>query len=103
MTIEQYEKYMQLFDRPTCRGRSVPKHIRHGIVRYILDGASIGGFLQAVIANNLYEAVARADDLNIEALPEIVGYFYDWAPMACWGSPKALKEWKGENHAMPKV
>lgn len=97
-TQVQYDKYMQLFNRPTMRGRSVPVHIRDSIVHYILSGRYVGGFLSAVISNDLKGAVMLADDKNIEALPEIVGYFYEWAPGTCWGSPEALKKWKGYNH-----
>lgn len=63
------------------------------IERYIKDRKPPGDFLTAVICNDLKEAVARADDENQNNLPAYVGYFYNEAPSACWGSRAAFKNW----------
>lgn len=61
--------------------------------RYVDHGIHPGGFLTAVLENNLSEAVLRADNLNIKILPEIVGYV-DWEiPSACWGSRERVEDW----------
>jgi hypothetical protein len=54
--------------------------------RYADEGVPTGGFLQAVLANDLFEAVGRADDFNGRALPEICKYVYNEMSSACWGS-----------------
>ena len=75
----------------------VPDHIRETILAYINDRRPTGGFLEAVISNNLVESFARADEINQRAMFYIVSFFYNKAPMACWGSKARYEEWiKGE-------
>ena len=52
-----------------------------------------GQFLQAVISNDLKEAVSRADDNNVKILHVYICFFYNKTPSACWGSMKNLIEW----------
>lgn len=73
----------------------VPPHIHGAIVRYIVDGTPPGGFLTAVICNDLRESFARADLDNREQLFEIVNFFYNHAPGKCWGSPDEMMTWEG--------
>lgn len=47
-----------------------------------------GGFLKAVLQNDLFSAVGRADVENLRALPRIVEYCYNELPATCWGSPE---------------
>jgi len=74
---------------------SIPERMRGAITRYIEDRRIPGGFLQAVICNNLSEAVGRADDENIRNLPAYVNFFYNHAPSQCWGSPEKMIKWLG--------
>lgn len=77
----------------------IPDHMQDSINRYIKDHTPVGSFLQAVIENNLMEAVARADDENLRNLPAFVSFFYNLAPTDCWKSPENYKNWianKGE-------
>lgn len=64
-----------------------------GIRRYIEHGISPGGFLQAVVQNDLMEACGRADDENLKNLPAYVAYFYNNAPAECWGSTDRMRAW----------
>jgi len=52
----------------------IPPHMMDGLTRYIEHGIALGGFLTAVLENDLREACARADDINIRNLPAY----------ACW-------------------
>lgn len=72
---------------------SIPERMMDGIQRYINDGIIPGDFLQAVICNNLREAVGRADDENLVNLPAFVMYFYNEAPGLCWGSKDKMDAW----------
>jgi hypothetical protein len=72
---------------------NVPEHSRGGIIRYIEQGIEPGGFLSAVICNDLKGAVGRADMRNQDALCRIVGWFFNYAPSVCWGSPQKFDEW----------
>ena len=71
----------------------IPERMMGGIERYINDKINPGDFLQAVICNDLREAVGRADDENIRNLPAYVAYFYNEAPSLCWGSKEKMEAW----------
>ena len=77
----------------TFRDFYIPDHMMGGVERYIENGISPGHFLTAIITNDLREAVGRADDENVKNIPAYVGYFYNEAPLACWGSPESMKAW----------
>ena len=53
----------------------------------------VGGFLMAVLTNNLQDAFARADPGNKTALEAIVGYCYFELPSGCWGSKVSVHDW----------
>ena len=75
------------------RGYYIPDQMMGSIKRYIEYGVIPGNFLQAIICNNLKEAVGKADDENIDNLPAYIGYFYNEAPTNCWGSHKRMVDW----------
>ena len=49
----------------------IPTRIKETIDRYVQERVRPGGFVQAVLENNLVEAFGRADDENRDALFEI--------------------------------
>ena len=61
--------------------------------RYVEHRVPTGGFLTAVLENNLLEAVGRAGHDNIRDLVEIVSHVYNNMPSSCWGSPAKVKAW----------
>lgn len=61
--------------------------------RYAVYGIEAGGFLNAVLENNLKEAFARADDDNARAMKTIVMYVYMKMPSNCWGSITKVESW----------
>ncbi len=69
------------------------------IDRYVNDRIPPGGFLTAVLSNDLTQAVARADDTNIRLLPEYVRYCYNEIPSPCWGSPERVEAWLSDSDA----
>lgn len=71
----------------------IPPHMMAKLKAYIERGEPVGDFLQAVIGNNLKEACARADDVNIHLLHVYVIYLYNEAPALCWGSPEIYRAW----------
>jgi len=71
----------------------IPRHTQEALDRYVQCHIPPGDFLKAVLSNNLKEAFARADDMNTEAMGDIVKYMYNNIPSACWGSKEALEEW----------
>lgn len=79
----------------SLQGRAyyIPGRMMDGIDLYVNEGVKPGGFLQAVICNDLKEAFGRADDENFHNIPAYINYFYNDAPAACWGSKEAMKAW----------
>jgi len=73
----------------------LPTGLQDGMQRYIENGSSTGHFLTAVLSNDLFGAVSRADDKNIKLLPEIVRWLYNEAPGSCWGDVKKVQAWQG--------
>ena len=71
----------------------LPDHIRHGVRRYIEHGILPGEFLRAVICNKLKESFMYADDTNLLRMQDIVSFFYNESPLACWGSEEIMISW----------
>lgn len=74
-------------------GYYIPEHTRGALERYFNLGYEPGSFLMAVLCNDLYEAVGRADDQNIEAIPSIVRWLYNRAPRNSYGSPERVADY----------
>ena len=71
----------------------VPKYMRPGLVAYVRERQRPGGFLRAVLENDLKMAVQTADAENLANLPAYVHYLYWCAPQSCWGSRQNVREW----------
>lgn len=71
----------------------IPFSILEGLRGYARYGYPIGHFLTAVLSNDLFGAVGRADDVNRNRLPEICQYVWNCMPAACHGSPEAVRGW----------
>lgn len=71
-----------------------PNNLGPSLKRYIEGGVPLGGFMTAVMANDLMEAVGRADEVNIGILNEICSWVYSYAPRGCHGSYDAVGNWK---------
>ena len=67
-------------------GYNIPVHTQRIISDYVEHRYHPGGFIEAVLSNDLFGAVARADKDNLAALPEIVKFIYNQTPSNCWGS-----------------
>lgn len=73
--------------------RAIPKRITEGIDRYVKTGILPGGFLRAVISNDLRAAIGNADDENKAVLDLIVIYMNWETPGNCWGSNDKMLSW----------
>lgn len=71
----------------------IPEYTKDALERYIQDRFEPGGFLMAVLSNDLKDAFGRADINNREAMFHIVSYLYNDAPANCWGSPEKVAQW----------
>lgn len=70
-----------------------PGHSRDTMRRYCLYHIPPGGFIWAVLSNDLFGAFSRGDDQSIEELKELVRFVYCHVPSICWGNPEQVKEW----------
>ena len=71
----------------------IPQSTKYQIDEYVKHYIPTGGFVRAVLENNLMEAFYRADDMNASHMKDIVVYVYNKIPSTCWGSPEIVKLW----------
>lgn len=71
----------------------VPPETLSSLKRYIEQGVEIGGFLRAVLENDLFGAVNRADFANGIALLNIVRFIFNTLPYQCHGSHEKVEDW----------
>lgn len=69
------------------------QEVKKNLDQYVAVGVPLGGFLTAVVCNDLQEAFGRADEDNRHQMFEIVSYLYNDCPSACWGSKTAHEKW----------
>ena len=89
------ESLYEILSKRVYDGRGVPQHDHGGLVRWVVYGVEPGDFLQAVLKNDLREAIGRADDINRHSLFAIVSWLYNEAPGGCWGSEEKYNNWIG--------
>jgi len=70
-----------------------PQEIIESLERYRDDRIPTGGFLRAVLENDLRNALSRADNTNVVYLLGIVKWIYWNIPAIAWGSPKNVSAW----------
>src|ERR1017187_2246956 len=75
------------------RPELVSDTVRESLARYVQQGIPTGGFLRAVLSNDLMNAFGRADDQNAATLFHICAYIYNELPSACHGSEKVVDAW----------
>ena len=71
----------------------IPTHMREGTQRYIENGIPPGDFLRALVENDLFGAMGKADDVNQRAMFYWCVFFYNEAPSGCFGSPQKVAAW----------
>jgi len=67
--------------------------IEESVFRYAREHCPTGGFLRAVLSNDLFGAIRRADLGNQRDIVEICTFIYNKIPGNCWGSKKIYREW----------
>lgn len=71
----------------------IPVHTKDILDRYVQRRYSPGGFLTCVLSNDLFGAVAQADEENRAALPDIVSYIYCNLPAMAWGNRETVRDY----------
>ncbi len=82
----------------------IPDHMMENMKNYVAGTEYLGGFLTAVFAHDLFEAVKKADNINLPIIPIYVSYIYNKLPLNCHGSYEDITNWyekkmkKGESN-----
>lgn len=69
------------------------EHTQESLERYFVHGLPPGGFVEAVLAGELYRAVAKADPWNKKTLAAIVTWIAVNAPPNSYGSYDVVEAW----------
>jgi len=67
--------------------------IEYSLNLYVEHKIRTGGFLEAVLSNDLFSAFGKADEGNKRQMHEIVKYVYNELPSNCWGSKEKVEAW----------
>lgn len=78
----------------SCKKYGVPGHMWEGICAHIMTGRPVGGFLTALLSNDLMGAYGKADENNIRAMHNWVMFLYNAAPVGSYGSEENVKRWR---------
>ena len=78
----------------------LPEHMREPARLYIEEGELPGGFLTAVLCNDLVEAFDQADEENKSRMSDWVLWLYNDIPMPAWGTPTKVLAWSNEQRAL---
>ena len=71
----------------------IPERVMNNLLAYVEGQEALGGFLYAVMSNNLFQAVGRADTEMKPLIPLLVHYIHWEIPGECHGSPEHVKAW----------
>jgi hypothetical protein len=74
------------------RAGHVPDHLRGGLLRYVEHGILPGGYLQAILCNDLREAVMRSASRSFDEL-QVVARFVDSYLSAIAGTRERVLAW----------
>jgi len=72
---------------------AIPEHLQHSLEMYTRHGQPTGGFLRAVLCNDLRDAVRRGDTVSRQALADLVLYVTANVPANATGSDDNVDAW----------
>ncbi|HEX5016560.1 MAG TPA: hypothetical protein VFX15_03120 [Actinomycetes bacterium] len=72
----------------------LPEHMREPLRDYVERGEAVGGFLTAVLSNNLVDAFGYADQTNKAAMESYAQWLYNECPRKAWGSIEKVIAWR---------
>lgn len=72
---------------------NIPTQMLETLVAYRDSGRPTGSFVEAVLSNDLFDAVSRADLSSQAALVDIVKWVYNNMPMNAHGSREKYRAW----------
>lgn len=88
MNLISYEKARHHADY-----RLIPQRVLESLYDYVNNRQPTGGFLYAVLTNDLMTAIGKADKESLAAIREIVVFIHMEIPASCYGSHEAVNAW----------
>jgi len=84
-----------MFDLEQMRRKhpGVPEHTLYSLDSYLNHKLPPGGFLTAVLTNDLFGAIGKADGENSRAIKEICMLIYNDIPSGAWGTKEKVERW----------
>jgi hypothetical protein len=70
---------------------------KESLYNYFVYGLEPGGFMTAVLSNDLYGASARADFVNTKLMAQYAQWLVNRAPYGSYGSAEMVRGWLGQN------
>lgn len=92
MTEEELERLKAEHERLNPE-REIKGSILDALDRYVIHGIMPGGFLTAVLCNDLFGAFGKADSYNRASLFQITQHIYNNLPRDSWGSKDRVSEY----------
>lgn len=71
----------------------IPPLIKDSLDRYLDRGIAPGSCVSAILANDLFDAFGRADDVTAANMLYIVRYIYTTLPVQSYGSRETVSKW----------
>jgi hypothetical protein len=78
---------------PSFEGYNIPEHTQESLTNYIERGYKPGGFLTAVLCNDLFGSLSSADHLNKDCLEDIVRWIYMNLPPSMYKTENNINAW----------
>jgi len=74
-------------------GYDIPFYTQQSLNLYVFNKIQPGGFLIAVLANDLMGAVSKCDAWNHHHMKDICNFVYNRIPSNAWGSYHAVQKY----------
>lgn len=71
----------------------IPLDLVNALDAYAHEGRELGGFLQAVVENDLGRAITVADQVSRRCINGVLFYVWSYVPGEACGSPAAYRRW----------
>jgi hypothetical protein len=100
LTSEQLEglkdwEMQRSFTSAKLAEKGIPAYMRDGLMRHILLGETVGGFLTALLSGDpWHEVFQKADETNRSSMLSYLHFLYNDVPRDCWRSERDVKHWK---------
>lgn len=81
----------------------LPERMQEPARAYVEDHRRVGGFLSAVLSNDLVGAFGFADPENLAAMRDWTLWLWNDIPSECWGSRAKVEAWLDQGPTTERV